>query len=281
MYIYTYIHVHKHMFVFMYVRAPVCVCVCVYVYVFNARKHVLLVHPVHPPNKFFTMIQSNAHSKDFLREYTPLLRRKEPSTTMYQYNAESVSLIYKTPYKIDLFCGNIDIIYGGGRPLFRHKPCLHPIHAQQKYCQPNRALWRHFRHYLQRRKPIILSRTLSTSDPTLQKLTLAHVRHEQQGTHAPRLLVRSWNACCSVCYRVCCNVLQCLQCVAFVLVCCSMMQHINNRGTCSTTVRSVAAVAAAAPQRPRQLLMHCNTLQHTATRCNTRQHAATHCNMIV
>ena len=191
MYIYTYIHVHKHMFVFMYVRAPVCVCVCVYVYVFNARKHVLLVHPVHPPNKFFTMIQSNAHSKDFLREYTPLLRRKEPSTTMSQYNAESVSLIYKTPYKIDLFCGNIDIIYGGGRPLFRHKPCLHPIHAQQKYCQPNRALWRHFRHYLQRRKPIILSRTLSTSDPTLQKLTLAHVRHEQQGTHAPRLLVRS------------------------------------------------------------------------------------------
>jgi len=60
-----------------------------------------------------------------------------------------------------------------------------------------------------------------------------------------------------------------------------MMQHINNRGACSTTVRSVAAVAAAAPQRPPQLLMHCNTLQHTATRCNTRQHAATHCNMIV
>ena len=81
--------------------------------------------------------------------------------------------------------------------------------------------------------------------------------------------------CCSVlqCVAVCCSVLQCrdarwdeMICVIATTIHCNTLQHTATRKRHTTG-------------RHQLCLGHCNTLQHTATHCNILQHTASHCKL--
>jgi len=63
---------------------------------------------------------------------------------------------------------------------------------------------------------------------------------------------------------------------------CNTMQytalHCNTHGTCGCKLQYTATQCNTLQYTWNMWVLHCSTLQHTATHCNTLQHTATHCN---